>query len=55
MELPRRELLVLESLVRRAGRTVTRSTLESAVYSFSEEVQSNALDTAHLPAPEEAR
>jgi len=45
MELPRRELLVLESLVRRAGRTVTRSTLESAVYSFSEEVQSNALDT----------
>lgn len=45
MELPRRELLVLESLVRRAGRTVTRSSLEQAVYSFSEEVQSNALDT----------
>jgi DNA-binding response OmpR family regulator len=45
LELPRRELLVLEALVRRMGRTVLRSTLEEAVYSFDDEIQSNALDT----------
>lgn len=45
MELPRRELLVLESLVRRMGRVVQRSALEEAVYSFDDEIQSNALDT----------
>ncbi|MBR0688415.1 response regulator transcription factor [Bradyrhizobium manausense] len=44
-ELPRRELLVLEALVRRMGRTVLRSALEEAVYNFDDEVQSNALDT----------
>lgn len=45
LELPRRELLVLETLVRRMGRTVLRAALEEAVYSFDDEIQSNALDT----------
>jgi len=45
LELPRRELLVLETLMRRLGRTVLRSALEEAVYSFDDAVQSNALDT----------
>jgi DNA-binding response OmpR family regulator len=47
LELPRRELLVLETLARRTGRTVLRSSLEEAVYSFDDEIQSNALD-AHI-------
>lgn len=45
LELPRRELLVLQTLMRRMGRTVVRAALEAAVYAFDEEVQSNALDT----------
>ena len=45
LELPRRELLVLEALLRRMGRTVARSSLEEAVYSIDDEIQSNALDT----------
>lgn len=45
LELPRRELLVLEALLRRMGRTVLRSSLEDAVYNFDDEIQSNALDT----------
>lgn len=45
LELPRRELLVLETLFRRLGRTVLRATLENAVYNFDDAVQSNALDT----------
>ncbi len=45
IDLPRRELLVLEALVRRQGRTVLRSALEEAVYSFDDEIQSNALDS----------
>jgi DNA-binding response OmpR family regulator len=45
LELPRRELLVLECLMRRVGRVVQRSALEEAVYSFDDEIQSNALDT----------
>ncbi|MBB3660952.1 two-component system OmpR family response regulator [Rhizobium sp. BK650] len=47
LELPRRELLVLEALMRRAGRTVERSSLEEAVYGIDDEIQSNALD-AHV-------
>jgi len=43
--LPRRELLVLEALLQRMGRTVLRSALEEAVYGFDEAVQPNALDT----------
>jgi DNA-binding response OmpR family regulator len=45
LELPRRELLALETLVRRAGRTVLRAALERAVFGFDAEIQSNALDT----------
>ncbi len=45
LDLPRRELLVLETLMRRMGRTVVRASLEAAVYSFDEDIQSNALDT----------
>ncbi len=45
LDLPRRELLVLETLVRRQGRTVLRSVLEEAVYAFDDEIQSNALDS----------
>jgi len=45
LDLPRRELLVLETLLRRMGRTVARSFLEEAVYSIDDEIQSNALDT----------
>ena len=45
LSLPRRELLVLETLLRRRGRTVSRAALEEAVYSIDDEIQSNALDT----------
>ncbi len=45
LELPRRELLVLDALARRCGRTVLRGALEQAVYGFDDEIQSNALDT----------
>jgi DNA-binding response OmpR family regulator len=47
LDLPRRELLVLETLLRRMGRTVLRATLEEAVYNFDDEIASNALD-AHV-------
>lgn len=45
LELPRRELLALETLVRRANRTVLRSALERAVFDLNADIQSNALDT----------
>ena len=45
LDLPRRELLVLETLLRRMGRTVPRNVLEEAVYGIDDEIQSNALDT----------
>lgn len=47
LELPRRELLALEILARRAGRTVTRAALEEAVYGYDDEIASNTLD-AHI-------
>jgi two-component system OmpR family response regulator len=47
LDLPRRERLVLETLVRRPGRAVMRSTLEEAVYALDDEIGSNALD-AHI-------
>ncbi|NIJ69574.1 response regulator transcription factor [Xanthomonas sp. 60] len=47
LALPRRQLLVLQALAVRQGRTVTRSALEEAVYGFDDEIQSNALD-AHI-------
>ncbi|PTW60506.1 DNA-binding response OmpR family regulator [Breoghania corrubedonensis] len=47
LDLPKRELLVLQALAKRKGKTVLRSTLEDAVYNYEEEIQSNALD-AHI-------
>jgi len=47
LELPRREFLVLESLMRRAGRTVRRALLEEEVYGSDDEIQSNSLE-AHI-------
>lgn len=47
LDLPRRERLVLETLIRRPGRTVMRRTLEEAVYALDDEIGSNALD-AHI-------
>lgn len=47
LNLTRRELLALELLVRRSGRTVSRSALEEAVYGYDDEIASNALD-AHI-------
>ncbi len=45
--LPRRELALLEALIRRVGQVVLRETLENAAYGFDDEIQSNAID-AHL-------
>jgi DNA-binding response OmpR family regulator len=45
LEMPRRELLVLETLVRRMGRMVQRASLMEAVFGLDDEVQPNALDT----------
>ena len=42
--LPRRELLLLEALLRRPGRVVTRDSLNDALYTFDDEVGANALD-----------
>lgn len=45
LDLPRRELLVLEALILRAGRVVSRAALEQAVYGYDEEIASNTLDS----------
>ena len=45
LDLRRRELLVLEALVRRMGRMVLREALMEAVFGLDDEIQSNALDT----------
>lgn len=45
LDLPRRERLVLETLMRRMGRTVVRAALEAAVYALDDAVQPNTLDT----------
>jgi DNA-binding response OmpR family regulator len=47
IDLTRRELLALEILVRRSGRTVSRGALEEAVYGYDDEIASNSLD-AHI-------
>ncbi|MEW6639048.1 MAG: response regulator transcription factor [Pseudomonadota bacterium] len=44
---PRRELAILEAMVRRTGRVVLRETLEVAAYGFEDEIQSNAIE-AHV-------
>ncbi|WP_421445873.1 response regulator transcription factor [Agrobacterium tumefaciens] len=43
-ELARRELLIIESLLKNLGRTVLRSSLEESVYSFDDDIQSNSLE-----------
>jgi DNA-binding response OmpR family regulator len=43
--LPRRELALLELLVRRAGRVVQRDHLDSELYGFAAEISPNALET----------
>ena len=45
LALPRRELALLELLVRRAGRVVQRTHLDSELYGFDAEVSPNALET----------
>lgn len=45
LDLTRREILVLEALLRRMGRMVPRALLMEAVFSLDDEVQPNALDT----------
>lgn len=44
LQMPRREGIILENLVRRAGRVVLRETLESAIYGFDDEIASNSLE-----------
>jgi two-component system, OmpR family, response regulator len=45
LSLPRRELALLELLVRRAGRVVQRAHLDSGLYGVNAEVSGNALET----------
>jgi DNA-binding response OmpR family regulator len=47
LQLPRRQLLLLEALFLRHGRTVRRDVIQEAIYDYSDEIQSNALD-AHV-------
>lgn len=42
---PRRELAILESLMRADGRVVTKSALESSVYAMEDDRQSNVLES----------
>lgn len=44
LELSRKEYMLLKSLMENAGRIQTRSTLENRLYSWGEEVSSNALE-----------
>jgi DNA-binding response OmpR family regulator len=44
IELSRREFMLLKSLMENAGRVQTRNTLENRLYSWGEEVASNALE-----------
>src|SRR5262245_32692277 len=45
--LPRRELALLELLLRRAGRVVTRNSIVDGLYAHGEEAESNAIE-AHV-------
>lgn len=45
LDLPRREMRVLASLVKRLGRTVLRESIEMAVYGFDDGIHSNTLDS----------
>jgi DNA-binding response OmpR family regulator len=44
VRIPRRDLCLLEVLIRRFERVVTRNALEESLYSFNDEVSSNAIE-----------
>jgi two-component system OmpR family response regulator len=44
LSLPRREYMLLKALMESAGKVLTRSALENRLYSWGEEVASNALE-----------
>jgi len=44
LELPKREYMLLKALMENAGKVVTRSSLESRLYGWGEEVASNAIE-----------
>jgi DNA-binding response OmpR family regulator len=44
LPLPRRELALLEQLMRNVGRVVSKSSLEEGLYGFAEEVSSNSIE-----------
>jgi DNA-binding response OmpR family regulator len=44
LPLPRRELAVLEQLMRNVGRVVSKPSLEEGLYGFAEEVSSNSVE-----------
>ncbi len=44
VELPRREFMLLKILMENVGRVQTRDSLESKLYSWGEEVGSNAIE-----------
>ncbi|KRE17276.1 two-component system response regulator [Bosea sp. Root483D1] len=44
LDLRRREALILEALVQRVGRVVTRDVLIEAVYGFDDQIESNTLE-----------
>jgi DNA-binding response OmpR family regulator len=46
VEMPRRELMVLQVLMRNHGRLVSRRALEEAIYSFDTDVTPNAIEVA---------
>ena len=46
IELARRELALLEELLRAAGRVVVKDALEDRLYSIDQEVSSNAIEAA---------
>lgn len=44
LDLPRREYMLLKALMESSGKVLTRESLETRLYSWGEEVSSNALD-----------
>jgi DNA-binding response OmpR family regulator len=44
LELPRREYMLLKALMESAGKVLTRESLEARLYSWGEEIASNALE-----------
>jgi DNA-binding response OmpR family regulator len=44
LDLPRREYMLLKMLMENAGRVLTRSSMENKMYSWGEEVASNAIE-----------